>query len=120
MMIQFLQEHFLVIFSTLFGGGGILAYLFERKKNRAVTKGVEADASLKEINNSSKIVDLYKDALDDLENRYERKYKELSALYDRKVKLLEDEIRLHKRQNTAIKRENTDLRKKLRDVESNN
>ncbi|MGH1516923.1 hypothetical protein [Chryseobacterium sp. JK1] len=53
--------------------------------------------------------------MDDLKPRYEEKFKEFSELTDRKVKLLEDEINLHKRINAQLKEENTMLRKKIKD-----
>lgn len=115
-MTQFIQDNIFQILTTIFGGSFSLAYIFERKKNKAVTKGVEAEVEMKEINNSEKVVDLYKQALDDLENRYEKKYLEISALYERKIKVLESEIKLHKRIITDLKRENSDLRRKLKDA----
>lgn len=36
-MINFLQQHGWNILSTLFGGGSFLAFIFERKKNNALT-----------------------------------------------------------------------------------
>jgi hypothetical protein len=117
--MNFITENIALIISTIFGGGGLAAYFFERKKNNAVTKGVEADATTKEIDNGGKVIDLYKQALDDLENRYEKKYQEINSLYERKIKVLEDEIRLHKRMNTALKKENADLKRQLKDAGNN-
>jgi hypothetical protein len=114
--MNFITENLGIIISSLFGVGGIWGYLFERNKNKAITKGVEADAEAKEIHNGGQIIDRYIAALDDLENRYEKKYLQITALYDSKVKVLEDEIRLHKRMNTALKKENTELKKKLKDA----
>ncbi len=116
-MINFLQEYAGQIIGYMFGAGGVFAYIFERRKNTAVTKGVEADASSKEIDNSSKVIDLYKNALDDLEKRYENKFQEIISLYDRKIRVLEDEIRLHKRLNSALKRESTEYKKRLKEIE---
>jgi predicted RNase H-like nuclease (RuvC/YqgF family) len=121
--MNFIQEHFITILSTIFGGGTFTAYLFERNKNKAVTKGVEADADSKEIDNSSKIITQYKEALEDLPARYELKYQEMSKLWDKKVtmlldeiaqlensyqrktKLLEDEIKLKNKFISSLKRE---------------
>lgn len=114
--MNFIQENIGQILSYLFGAGGALAFIFERRKNKAVTKGVEADAEAKEIHNGGKVIDLYKQALDDLENRYEKKYQEITALYERKMKVLEDEIKLHKRVVTMLKKENTELIRQLKDA----
>jgi predicted RNase H-like nuclease (RuvC/YqgF family) len=142
--MNFITDNLIPIFSTLFGGGFSLAYLFERKKNQAITKGVEADAETKEIDNSSKIITQYKDALEDLPARYEQKYQEMERLWEKKVqmlldeiqnlensyqrksKLLEDEIKLKNKFIISLKREvrekeveNKLLKKQLQDAENN-
>ena len=86
--------------------GAFTAWFFTRKKQAAQTDNLE-------INNSDKIIDQYKMALDDLCIRYEQKYEELSKACDRKVKVLEDEIRVHKRRYRLLKKENTELTKQL-------
>ena len=55
------------------------------------------------------------DGIDDLGGRYETKFKEITELYENKVKLLQDEINLHKRIIAQLKEENTMLRNKLKD-----
>jgi hypothetical protein len=135
--MNFITDNLALIFSTLFGGGTLTAYIFERKKNNAVTKGVEADVSTKEIDNSTKVIELYKNSLDDLEKRYENKYVEITnffekrvtmlkeeiehieGLYARKNKLLEDEIKLKNRFITGLKKEVADLRRQLKNAENN-
>lgn len=116
----FLQNYGVQIFGALFGAGGIAAYVFERKKNRAITKGVEADSQSKEISNVAAVADLYKAALDDLENRYQKKYTEIESLYEKKIKMLSDEIKIHKRHNTALRKENLELRRKNAELENQN
>lgn len=121
--MNFIAEHLPQILPYLFGAGGIGAFFIERRKNKAVTKGVEADVDSKEINNNSKVIDLYKEALDDLQNRYEKRYNEISemfekkyqmmrdemqqleASFERKNKLLEDEIKLKNKFISSLKRE---------------
>jgi hypothetical protein len=114
--MNFILDNFTIILGYLFGAGGVSAFFFERRKNKAVTKGVEAEVTTKELNNSGKVVDLYKAALDDLELRYEKKYQEITALYERKIKVLESEIKLHKRIISDLKKENLELRRKLKDA----
>lgn len=106
------------IIPYLFGAGGLGMAIVERRKHTAITKGVEADAETKEINNSGKVVDLYKQALDDLAVRYEKKFEEISGLYERKIKVLEDEIKLHKRMVLSLKKENASLRRQLKEATS--
>jgi NifU-like protein involved in Fe-S cluster formation len=76
---------------------------------------IEAENTGKEIDNADKLVKLYKEAIDDLGGRYETKFKEITELYENKVKLLQDEINLHKRIIAQLKEENTMLRNKLKD-----
>ena len=90
--MNFITENLPTILGYLFGGGTLTAYFFERKKNKAIAKGVEADAETKEINNGSKVIDLYKEALDDLQNRYEKKYVETSEMWERKYGMMQDEM----------------------------
>lgn len=113
-LLEILQQ----IIPYLFGAGGVLAFIFERRKNTAVTKGVEADVDSKDIQNGKDVVSMYKEALNDLNNRYEKKFNDIVLMYDRKMKVLEDEIKLHKRMNTALKRENADLKRQLKDADN--
>jgi predicted RNase H-like nuclease (RuvC/YqgF family) len=121
--MNFILENLALILTTIFGGGSLTAYIFERRKNKAVTKGVEADVDTKEINNSSIIIAQYKEALEDLPARYELKYQEMAKLWEKKVgmlleeinqlensyqrksKLLEDEITLKNKFISSLKRE---------------
>tara|TARA_B110000967_G_C18488010_1_gene365402 strand:+ start:92 stop:508 length:417 start_codon:yes stop_codon:yes gene_type:complete len=121
--MNFITDNIALILTTIFGGGSLTAYIFERTKNRAITKGVEADVDSKEIANSSNIINQYKDALEDLPTRYELKYLEMEKLwekkvgmlleeieqlensYQRKTKLLEDEIKLKNKFISGLKRE---------------
>ncbi|MEE9408121.1 MAG: hypothetical protein V3V28_08610 [Polaribacter sp.] len=91
--MNFIQENLPLLLGYLFGAGGIFAFIFERKKNKAVTKGVQADAETKEINNASIIIGQYKDALEDLPIKYELKYLEMEKLWEKKVQMLSDEIK---------------------------
>ncbi|MCT4698088.1 hypothetical protein [Tenacibaculum haliotis] len=122
-MLQFIQENLSQILGYTLGTGGVVMAIIERRKNTAITKGVEADVESKEIDNGSKVIDMYKKALDDLPNRYEKKYQETSELwerkfqmmtqemtqlegaYQRKNKLLEDEIKLKNKFISSLKRE---------------
>ncbi|MGC4130417.1 MAG: hypothetical protein QM564_12885 [Bergeyella sp.] len=94
---------------------GIAGFLFGKRKLRAEVAGMNADNEGKEIENAEKLVNLYKDTLDDLGNRYEVKYREVTALFENKIKLLEDEIKMHKQIINRLKSENTALRKKLKE-----
>jgi len=112
-MKDLLIEHFGAILGAL--GTALVGFLFGKGRLKAEVAGMDADNEGKEIENADKLVKLYKEAIDDLGNRYEVKFKEVTAMYDSKVKLLEDEINLHKRIIAQLKEENTMLRKKIKD-----
>ena len=94
---------------------GVAGYVFGRGKLRAETEGLEAENEGKELENADKLVRLYKDAIDDLGSRYEKKYQEVTALYENKVRLLEDELKMHKRIINQLKSEIAALRKRLKE-----
>jgi hypothetical protein len=112
-MKEILFEHF----GTFIGAvlTGVAGFLFGKKKMQAEVDGLSADNEGKEIENADKLVKLYKDAIDDLGSRYEVKFKEVTGMYENKIKLLEDEINLHKRIIAQLKEENTMLRTKIKD-----
>ncbi|RNA63512.1 hypothetical protein D1631_17100 [Chryseobacterium nematophagum] len=111
-MKQILFENFGAFLGAILTG--IAGFLFGKKKLQAEIAGMSADNEAKEIENADKLVKLYKEALDDLGNRYEIKFKELSSIYDSKIKLLEDEINLHKRIIAQLKEDNIVLKQKIK------
>jgi hypothetical protein len=69
---------------SVLGTGGLVAYIFERRKNRAVAKQAEAEAGGKEIDNASKLIEMYKEALEDLPTRHEKKFQETQKFWEQK------------------------------------
>ena len=116
-MNEFLNEyvfpHLGTAISTL--GTGLIGFIFGRKKQNAETEAIEVSNDTIEIANADKLIKTYRDSLDDLTTRYEAKFKEIIGLYEQKVKLLNDEITLHKRIIEQLKEENRILRQKLKD-----
>lgn len=105
------------ILNLLFGTGflaTLLGWLFERNKRKAEVQTIEANNESVEIANDDKKLEQYQKILDDLPVRYEKRYQEFEEMHNRKIKLLEDEIALHKRVIEILKAENTELRKKLK------
>ena len=89
----------LLLIATTF----ITWFFTKRKQN--------ADVNTTEIDNGSKVVSLYKNALDDLSSRYEKKYldvenqaKNIEILFVNKEKLLLQEIDYHKKQTILYKK----------------
>jgi len=88
-------------------------WFFERRKRNALAESVETENEGKIIDNRAKEVELYKTALDDLGDRYEKRFLEVEDLYKRKVQVLEDEIKLHIRAKLFLEEENKTLKIKL-------
>jgi hypothetical protein len=99
-------------------GGGYFTWLFAKSKYTQEVEKLKVEvqqaknsAETTEIDNGSKVVDLYKSALDDLGVRYEEKYKHveemsknISDLFDAKEKTLLQEIEYHKKQTALYKK----------------
>lgn len=117
-MMQFLTDNLLSILSFLFGGGGVLMWLLEKRRYNETILGMRAENEDKEIDNDAKLLGIYRDSLDDLGNRYEAKFKDVAETYERKIKLLEEEINLRERIILSLKRENRDLKKRIKDLEN--
>lgn len=103
---------------TMIGGTGYFAFLFTKQKYKQEVEKLKVEvlaaqksAETIDIENGSKVVDLYKEALDDLGIRYEEKYKHvqemsqnISNLFDAKEKTLLQEIEYHKKQTALYKK----------------
>lgn len=116
-LINFFTEQIAPHISTFISAilVGFAGFVFGKQKLKAEVAGLDADNEGKKIENEDKLVKLYKDAIDDLGSRYEVRFKEVTSMYESKVKLLEDEINLHKRIVAQLKEENSMLRSKIKD-----
>ena len=116
-MQEILHEHILPHIASFIGAllTGLAGFIFGRKKQNAETESIEVNNDSVEIANVAKIAEVYKNTLDDLGLRYEKKFNEIISLYEQKVKLLHDEINLQKRIIEHLKEENKMLHKKLKD-----
>jgi hypothetical protein len=101
-MFELIQPYFSEAFTALVVG--LPTWYIARRKNNA-------DATTTEIDNGAKVVDLYKDALNDLPARYEEKYKHVQEmahnvekLFAQKEALLLQEIEYHKKQAALYKK----------------
>lgn len=87
--------------------GGLINFLFNKRKEKvAVTTN--------EIDNGSSVVKLYKEALDDLPERYGEKFKDLNDLFDQKEKILLEEIGFLKKERDLWRKKYNDLLKEHR------
>ena len=116
-MQEILHEHILPHIASFIGAllTGFAGFIFGRKKQNAEVESIEVNNDSVEIANVTKIAEVYKNTLDDLGLRYEKKFNEIISLYEQKVQLLHDEINLQKRIIEHLKEENKMLHKKLKD-----
>jgi flagellar basal body-associated protein FliL len=103
---------------TMIGGTGYFTFLFAKGKSQQEVNKLEVEvlqakkaAETTDIENDSKVVDLYKDALNDLPERYEEKYrhveemaKQVEKLFEKKEAILMQEIDYHKKQAALYKK----------------
>lgn len=106
-----MNEIYLVLSGAV---GAFLLKLVEWIFNK---KSQKADVKAKDIENEIKLSEYYKKMLDDLDDRYEAKFIEFVALYERKEKILKDEIFLLNRKIKDLKAENIALRKRIKEFE---
>jgi len=115
------MDQWIVVLSalvTMVGGTGYFTFIFAKSKYKQEVEKLRVEVSTAQksaetidIENGSKVVDLYKEALDDLGIRYEEKYRHvqemsqnISNLFDAKEKTLLQEIEYHKKQTALYKK----------------
>ncbi|RWX03356.1 hypothetical protein [Flavobacterium cerinum] len=108
---------------ALIGSAGIIissitGFKIGKRKSTAEALDIEANAKSKEIDNEVKLANYYKSLLDDLGDRYEKKFKDVVSLYEAKERIMQDEINLLKSKNKMLTQENTALRKRIKELES--
>ena len=96
---------------------GFSGWFFTKRKYAAEALSIEVDVKTKEIDNDIKVSDYYKGLLDDLGGRYESKFTDIVAVYEKKTSILQDEITLLKRKNIILTQENAALRKRIKELE---
>lgn len=116
-MNQFIVEHVLPHLGTFLGivASGLAGFIFGRKKQNAEVETIEVNNDTIQISNADKIVAMYQRTLDDLQTRYEAKFREITGLYEEKIKLMQDEINSLKRTVKLLKEENQMLRQRLKE-----
>lgn len=97
------------------GATSTLTWFLARKRNHAEARIKEEEANALGIANEIKFAEYYKVMLDDLGARYEKKFQEIVGMYDKKVQMLEDEIKLLKRKIFNLEKENKELLNRLKD-----
>ncbi|WP_291121390.1 hypothetical protein [Empedobacter sp. UBA7248] len=92
------------------GGSAFFGWIFGRRKSNA-------EAQTTEIDNEIRMSNYYKEMLDDLRNRYEKKYQDYEALMNSKEKVLREEVTILNRKIEMLQTENTELRKRVVELE---
>lgn len=108
------MDNLLIYISSLLtavGGTGYFTFLFTRSKYKVDVLQAQENAETTAIENDIKLSGHYKEILDDLKNRYETRYKEFEDIMNKKMKLLEDEIKMRDKKIKMLEVELSQLRK---------
>lgn len=89
-------------------------YLQEVEKMKIEVIQAKKSAETTEIDNDSKIIDLYKSALDDLPHRFEERFTGLTQLFEQKEKILREELSFLSKERDLWKKKYNDLLKEHR------
>lgn len=81
---------------------GLAGWLVGRGRTKAEVEQIKTQTDTTEIENSKSIVDMYKEAMNDMENRHKLKHDELTVLYEKKIVQMQDEIRSFERKHQEI------------------
>ena len=108
------------------GATGYLSFLFARSKYKQEVEKIKVEvlqaretADTIAIDTDIKLSGHYKEILDDLKSRYEIRYKEFEDLMNRKVLLLEEELKIKDRKIKLQQQEIIELKKENRILKSN-
>ena len=104
---------------TAITGTGYFTFLFAKSKYKVEVLQAKENAETTAIDNDIKLSGHYKEILDDLKERYEIRYKEFEDLMNRKVDMLEEELRLKDRKIKLQQQEITELKKENRILKLN-
>lgn len=116
------MENILVYVTTILtaiGGTGYFTFLFAKSKYKVEVLQAKENAETTAIDNDIKLSGHYKEILDDLKNRYEARYKEFEGLMNRKISLLEEELKLKDRKIRLQQQEIVELKRENRTLKAN-
>ena len=104
---------------TAIGGTGYFTFLFAKSKYKVEVHQAQENAKTTEIDNDIKLSGHYKDILDDLEPRYKKQYQDFEDYTNRKISLLEEEIKIKDRKIKLQQQEIIELKKENRILKIN-
>lgn len=111
------MENTLILLTSLLtaiGGTGYFTFLFAKSKYKVEVLQAKENAETTAIDNDIKLSGHYKEILDDMKGRYEMRYKEFEDLMNRKVLLLEEELKIKDRKIKIQQQEIVELKKENR------
>lgn len=109
---------FIVSMLTVMSGTGFFTFLFTRSKYKVDVLQAKENAESTALDNDIKRSNHYKDMLDDLDIRYEKKYQEFESIIQRKVGILEEEIKMRDRKIKLLEREIAELKKENKQLKN--
>ena len=95
------------------GASALFTFLFMKSKYKIEVLQARENYETTAIDNDIKLSGHYKDILDDLTSRYEKRYQEFEEMMNRKFKLLEEELKLKDRK---IKLQQDEIRQLIREL----
>lgn len=104
---------------TTIGGTGFFTFLFTKSKYQVDVLQAKENAETTAIDNDVKLSNHYKEILDDLKSRYETRYKEFEDLMNRKVDMLEEELKIKDRKIKLQQQEIIELKRENRILKAN-
>lgn len=100
-------------------GSGYFTFLFTRSRYKVDVLQAKENAETTAIDNDIKLSGHYKEILDDLKGRYEKRYLEFEEMMNRKFALLEEELKLKDRKIKLQQQEITELKRENRFLKAN-
>lgn len=88
-MIEILKEIAYTITPVL---SALVGWFIGKQRAKAEVEQIRSQTDTTEIENSSRIIELYKGAVADMEDRHRLKHDELTVLYEKKISQLQEEI----------------------------
>lgn len=110
---------FITSILTAIGGTGYFTFLFAKSKYKVEVLQAKENAETTAIDNDIKLSGHYKEILDDLKARYESRYKEFEDAMNRKILLLEEEIKMRDRKIKILQAEIAELKRENKTLKAN-
>lgn len=104
---------------TAIGGTGVFTFFFAKSKYQVDVLQAKENAETTAIDNDVKLSAHYKQILDDLKARYENRYLEYDQMMQRKISLLEEELKLKDRKIKLQQQEIIELKRENRLLKAN-